>query len=79
MTTTLERAIEAVSNTASDYPDEENFEAVARAVLIAVREPDRKWTADVCEDLCEPELVFNPAPASAFTAIIDAILKEGER
>lgn len=53
-------------------------ENVARKVLEAVREPNRRWAADVCDDLCEPELVFNPAPASAFTAIIDAILR-GER
>jgi hypothetical protein len=53
---TLERAIEAVANTASDDPGEENFEAVARAVLMAVRMQE----------------------FPAFTAMIDAILKEGE-
>lgn len=70
---TLERAIEAVANTASDDPGEENFEAVARAVLMAVREPESAMNAWIDCDLSE-----DVHPHKVFVAMIDAILAEGE-
>ena len=80
--TLLDKAAKALLENISDqggayYIDVPSVEGAVRSVLLALREPDRRWAADVCEDICEPELVFNPAPASAFTAMIDAILAEG--
>ena len=68
MASALERAIEAVANTASDDPKEDNFEAVARAVLMAVR--------DLPDEFVMSAEYLMLGDQDSFAACIDAILNE---
>lgn len=89
MTPMLEKIARAVAESyyAADYDAEEakawaakdweDWLPEARVALLAMREPDFAWAAEVVEPLCEPGLPYHPAPNLAFTAMIDAILKEG--
>lgn len=73
MTTALERAARAASQADLDWEPANGLawnEYIARAVLMAVREPD-----DAIEEAGAP-FTDNILPGSAFTAMIDAILNE---
>lgn len=82
--TALEKAVEAVANTASDNPKEANFRAVARAVLLAVREPDDRFmlhmypnpTADVADGGRAAGARSRRAGRMQIARLVDAILSE---
>lgn len=69
--TPLERAARAVGDTVSACPSTENYIAVARAVLQAIREPSVDMNYKGC---------LNHPPANTagiWRAMIDAALEEG--
>ena len=84
--TMLERAARAAYETPhgprrlwSDLSDRGKDLAVnqARAVLMAVREPSDDLANKACQPIADT-VPFNPCPREAFTAMIDAILSEGQ-
>lgn len=50
---------------------------LTRAVLMAVREPSDDLANKACRPIADT-VPFNPCPREAFTAMIDAILSEGQ-
>ncbi|KQW79696.1 hypothetical protein [Brevundimonas sp. Root1279] len=52
-----------------------DLKKLARAALMAIREPDWAWGEKVVESDTDAS-PYNPHPVAAFTAMIDAILNE---
>jgi hypothetical protein len=58
------------------------YRNIARAVLLAVREPDGATVVEVAKPMLDEGAPFNPVPGVFFTAMIDTILSPtdgGER
>lgn len=78
MTTMLERAARAVDDETYGELTDLRCAAIARAVLVAVREPDRKLSCIGAEAADDGGRYEQPMPGQcydAFTAMIDAILE----
>lgn len=69
MTTMLERAIACASEASGEALPYDTYRSIARAVLMAVREPDDKM-------LLYARHITDADAYEAFTAMIDAILSE---